>query len=595
MLRIGQMIKSIRESENVKRGELCRGLCTEATLYKYESGDLMPDSLFFYRVLQRLGKDSGRIYVMMSSEEADYFEWREKTFLAIEGKEWEKLEMLLQEHEKESPKLNIVIQEQYEFYLRALLLAQEGETPQKELSYLKRAIECTLPEFETTDWMQMIAGADEINMVLYYLHRQKENGQEVQKELIRKIGAYIDNRVTDLLEKALIYPRYVCARRILQEEEYSIEERIREEEKAIKLLKRSCRIYDLPQILCALEEDMKALEDVDWIQYEKQRKALEEIMEECGYDRKFRLERWYDTQKRICLLNEQLRLYRIQLGMTQEQASEEICAVEHYSRIENGKKKPSRKNYLELVNRLGIGWAYFGGELMTDKFELYEQMSKVRIAIIRKEFEQAEELCNSIEQELDLSIDVNRQIVEMTKYLIGRKRDLARTKEEEVRSLVKLLKITLPDGEIVRDYSITELDILHQIARLYQRMGNVEKALEIIKALEKNYRRSREAGNTDADLLEMFHIELLSGMGRYEESEKVAQRFLQESIRQQEGQFLNRLVYYRAENMRHDKQASKEERARMYQRAIYLSDLFEHSADSEVIRKQYEREFAADA
>lgn len=590
MLKIGQMIKSMRESENVKRGELCRGLCTEATMCKYESGDLIPDSLFFYAIIQRLGKDPGRIYVMMSNEEADYFKWKEETARAIERKEWEKLEKLLFEREKVTTKLNEMIQGQYDFYLRALILAQKGKEVEKEMSYLKRAIENTVPEFETTDWMKLSVGADEINLILYYLYRLKENGYEIQKDLIEQIGRYMENRITDLLEKAVIYPRYVCAKRILLDGGYNKEERVREEEKALGLLKKTYRIYDLPQILRFLAEDTKALGRSEWIIYEKQGKALEEVMEESGHPYEFRLERWYDTRQKICLINEQFRLNRMQLGMTQEKASEEICAVEHYSRIESGKKKPNRKNYLELAKRLGIGWGYFGGALITDKFELYEKMTKLRVAIVRKKYDLAEELYEELEGEVDLSIAENVQLMEMMRHVM-RKNNEDETMEEELVFYWKLLKKTLPEGEVIRDYSTTELELFYQIVRIYKRNGNLEKAIEIVEELSRNYRRREEKVRGDAVLLERFYAGMLNDMARYDESMEVTQRLLQESVNRQEGQIMNGLVNLISENMKGGKIASKEACAKMARQAFYLSDLYEDITNREIIRKQYEREY----
>lgn len=588
MLKIGQMIKSMRESENIKRGELCHGLCTEATMCKYESGDLIPDCLFFYAIVQRLGKDPGRIYVMMSNEEADYFKWKEETARAIEEKEWEKLERLLEECEKETTKLNTIIQEQYEFYLRALLMAQKGETPQKELSYLKRAIECTLPGFETTDWTKMVAGADEINMILYYLYRRKENGQKVNREVLEQLGDYIWERVTDLLEKAMIYPRYVCAKRIILEINDAAEERFWEEERALSLLKKTYRIYDLPQILKLLTEDAKALGKDEWESYERQGKALGAVMTKYGHPYEFRLECWYDTRQRICVINEQFRANRLQLGISQEKLSEEVCTVENYSRIENGKKKPSRKNYLELAKRLGIGWGYFGGALITDKFEIYEKMTKLRGAIIRKKMELAKVFYEELEEELDMTVTENAQIMGMMKHTMETLHKV-KPDEDDIAVYRELLKKTLPEGKVIRNYTTTEQILYYQIFLIYKKNGMYEQAFEEIQELLKNCRRQRDKGGADVILVKSLYGSMLNDIGRYEESMNIEREALEDILRIQYGMILHSLVYGIEENLREGCLASLEECIEMVQWSVHISELYEDRANHEIMQRKYNK------
>lgn len=587
MLKIGQMIKSMRESERVKRAELCRGLCTEATMCKYESGDLIPDCLFFYTVIQRLGKDPGRIYVMISSEEADYFQWKEETATAIEEKAWERLEELLEEYEKETTKINPTIQEQYETYIRALLMAQKGESTETELRYLKHAIECTIPEFETTDWSRLVAGADEINMVLYYLYRRKMNGQKVSRKVVECLGSYIEGQITDSLEKAVIYPRFVCAKRILLDTSVGIEERVREEEKALELLKKVYRIYDLPQILRFLAEDMRKLRKSEWENYERQGKALENVMEKYGHPYEFRLECWYDTRQRMYVINQQLRANRLQLGISQEKLSEDVCTVEHYSRIENGRKKPSRKNYTELAKRLGIGWGYFGGSLITDKFELYEKMTNLRGALIRKDWESANEFYEELEEELDMTVTENVQIMGMMRHIIDNKH-----KDEPDKSNItayrELLTKTLPEGKVIRGYTTTEQNLIYHILIEYKKMGMYEQAFEILEEVMENCRKQTDKGGMDIILMKNLYGSMLNDVGRYEESIAIEQEALQDLLHMQCGILVGGLVYGMEENKRGGGFAPLTECMEMVRWSMQLSELYGDKENIEIMQRKYD-------
>lgn len=587
MLKIGQMIKSMRESERVKRAELCRGLCTEATMCKYESGDLIPDCLFFYTVIQRLGKDPGRIYVMISSEEVDYFQWKEETATAIEEKAWERLEELLEEYEKETTRINPTIQEQYETYIRALLMAQKGESPETELRYLKHAIECTIPEFETTDWSRLVAGADEINMVLYYLYRRKIHGQKVSREVVERLGSYIEGRITDLLEKVVIYPRYVCAKRMLLDTEEVVDERVREEEKALEVLKKAYRIYDLPQILRFLAEDMKKLGKSEWENYEQQGKALEIVMEKYGQPYEFRLECWYDTRQRMCVINQQLRANRLQQGISQEKLSEDVCTVEHYSRIENGRKKPSRKNYKELAKRLGIGWGYFGGSLITDRFELYEKMTNLRGTILRGNWESANRIYEELEEALDMTVTENVQIMGMMRCIIENKHR-KEPDESNITAYRKLLAKTLPEGKVIRDYTMTEQNLIYHIAIEYRKMGMYEQAFEIMEDAIQNCRRQADKGGTNITLVKNLYGSMLNDVGRYEESIAIEQETLQDLLHMQCGMLVGGLVYGIEENMRGKCSAPLTECMEMVRWSVQLSELYEDKENIEIMQRKYD-------
>lgn len=149
-------------------------------------------------------------------------------------------------------------------------------------------------------------------------------------------------------------------------------ERICYAKEALNLLTRSGFLYNLSEILLLLEEELEKEQSGEAVMYRKQREALCEIMEEYGKSAAFDDTELYDNGRNLFLTGEILYNYRQHNGLTQEITSEEICAVETYSRMENGRQALSMKHYKALEKKLGIGWGYYQCDLEVEDYRLLE-------------------------------------------------------------------------------------------------------------------------------------------------------------------------------------------------------------------------------
>lgn len=179
---------------------------------------------------------------------------------------------------------------------------------------------------------------------------------------------------------------------------------------------------------------------------------------------------------------------------SQQELSEGICTPETLSRIETGKRNPTVKNFYALMQKLEIRIGYYNTELDVKKFETLEKISQMKQAIILKNFKQAERLLKEIEKEVDMSIIKNRQQIGLCQVVCNYR--LKKIKiEEALQQVETLLQLTLEkvDMRFKLPYQLTsvELSLLNQMAVYYKKIGQQQKAIEILKALYDYFHQSK--------------------------------------------------------------------------------------------------------
>ena len=141
------------------------------------------------------------------------------------------------------------------------------------------------------------------------------------------------------------------------------------------------------------------------------------------------------------ILNYLIKEVREAKGMTQEQLCEGICEQESLSRIELGKRNPHRKVLYQLLKKLDINREQYYGFIVADDFALYEKIREYRRCGPRGEKEKEARLFKEIKQELDTSVTVNRQFVEMEQIYL----ENTLQGEEKVNALKKFCIIQCPE------------------------------------------------------------------------------------------------------------------------------------------------------
>ncbi len=583
------MIYNIRTVMGITQEELCFGLCSVSALSKYENGERVPDSLLFYAFMQRLGKSADRVSIMISSQDAGYYEWKKRVSDAIQEQNWGEVKKLREEEEKAGIVINEILQRQYRSYLDAVTSLKSEKNIEKFYKCIKEAIEFTIPFPDKWNGEGSLISADELNYFLLYLYGKRKLGMgdsDEIKKILEQLEEYIEKKVDDVFEKSKIYPRLVCIKILLLGEEIGIEECIWNEKKALKILKKASEIYDMPEILRLLIRDLRKIGDEEAGIYEKQREALVSIMEEYGVPTAFRLENWYSGNERICLMNEYLVTGRKQKGITQEELSEGVCAVETYSRIESGKRVANKKNYLKLADRLDMSWGYYRGQIVTDDYRDFLLMTEQRGAIFSRNLEEAKVLLKKLENQLDMDEGENYQYVELMNSIIkslGGKL----SEEQQLEEYDRILHITIPCVEKTeRFFSKTEMEIIFQIALVYRRRKEANKAIRLINIVLENNNRKSFVPWSEIVLLKRLRAGLYADIGEYGKCINEAEEVIRGEMKNQDAEILPEtanLLGWGMELQGREKTAY----SKWYVKAVYLGDLLEDELCSKKYREYY--------
>lgn len=146
---IGNVIKKLRESRGIKQSQLCQGLCSVATLCKFENGERELDYFLVSAFMQRLGYGLDKYEFYGSSEE--WVQWEQMyTINQIrQEKQVEKLRDTFDDY-RDTWKDNIEknrIQKQFVTWLEGILEKWAGHYEKAKVLF-QTAISYTVPDWE---------------------------------------------------------------------------------------------------------------------------------------------------------------------------------------------------------------------------------------------------------------------------------------------------------------------------------------------------------------------------------------------------------------------------------------------------------------
>ena len=136
--------------KNIKQRALGRGLCSIGDLSKFLNGTKRMDSLLMTALLQRIGKSASNFSVLLTEEEYIYFDWRHQMCLAQLGRDWKRMEQLLEENAEIYRSFNETLQRQYVLLIRAILEEKRYHNRAQAEKLLFEAIRMTIPGFAGT-------------------------------------------------------------------------------------------------------------------------------------------------------------------------------------------------------------------------------------------------------------------------------------------------------------------------------------------------------------------------------------------------------------------------------------------------------------
>lgn len=602
-IKTGNMIYQIRKSKQISGRKLCAGICSLAALSKYECGERTPDGLLFHYFMQRMGMAPDDFAVLLSEEEYQYYIWKEKMISAIQNREWETAESLLHSEEAMNRSCNEKIQKQFYFYAASVYTEWAEKNYKLSIQFLKEAVQQTVPDFLDNDFSEYQLSTMEIQLIVMYFYKGGQqrfiSSNEVYVKLCSLLS-YARNRDFDKRECVRLISEITCAILNVCKEQMNVWERLSMEEEAVKLLKESYKMYHLPELLRFYVDDLVETDREKAQIYERQYQVFLQVYEDNGYDPQFQPELIFDRTSQVYLLDEYMRSYREISGMTQEQASEGICAPETYSRIETGKRVPRPKAREALLERLGISWGYFRGDLETTDYTALELLNKYRQAGARSRWQEAECYVRELKRKLDMESVNNRQYVGMMEnhlaYATGRM-----TAQEIYDRDKELLELSITEERLNKTdiYYFSRVEILlhTHIANVLDDMGRKQEAIELLERLLRKTEKSAVEieywwHGMNATIFNLANM--LSDIGRCEEALAYMERFTDKCMKMYDGKFLACAIGERGYDLEHLGSTNSEICKRMYEQVVYMMDFYEMERHCNIIKNYYEKYYDAE-
>ena len=224
---IGEVLKRKRKELGLTQEELCEGICEPSTISRIESGRQVPAKNKLDALLQRLGLPGERYYALMSKDEMEISNLKEKIIScnvarnAIEGlKNLEKLEAFATEDD------HLLRQ----FILRSRIFLgyiKEGKvcpyTLEEKKKMLQEAIHLTIPDFDEEEIYKNFYTVEEIKVINLIALNYSDAGQNRKAiDIYYQLLKYMKGHIMNLSEanRLIVLICYNCSRSLYLEKRY---------------------------------------------------------------------------------------------------------------------------------------------------------------------------------------------------------------------------------------------------------------------------------------------------------------------------------------------------------------------------------------
>ena len=591
---IAKMMVALRVEKQLSQEELCRGICSVTTLSRLETGERRPDILIFNALLERLGKSSDYVNIILTQEEFEYFVRRRNVEIAFSEKDFEQAEKDLQEWEQEIAEDGIAVHKQDIYRLYAYCYLQKEKNCQKAEEYLYKALLETIQDIDM--WKQLPSGLEgtvvlsemELELLLLYIYVREQIGIE-EKILLERLFGHIRFQITDetaqnkALAQALHLQAYFYKKHGLWEKchkccEAAIEAEVKNGTMVILYQALKMEMECLEQSVLAQNGELR----------KKEYRCLKEVLEEYGEGIDFNAFTFLfkRSSQEKGLIDEVVRFSRLREGYSQEELSDGICTTKTLSRIETGKNNPTIKKFYAIMDKLGLGVGYYNTELVVEKFTTLQKVNQLNRFNRLGQYDKAEALLSKIELEVD--VKKNKQQLGLY-HVVFDYRQGRISVEEALKRTEELLQLTLQkiDGkyEVPLYLSSIEISLLNQVAVYYREMKRQRESVEILQGVYDYFSKSK----VEAPERDRVYFVIMANLASYleeideiEESIKKVKELLTSSIKYNRGIRCGRNLTVKAYGQERIKDKCCLEN---YEKAYYLSGLYQDFRNQRIVRE----------
>lgn len=244
-----------------------------------------------------------------------------------------------------------------------------------------------------------------------------------------------------------------------------------------------------------------------------------------------------------------IRRRRTELGLSQEDLADGICAVTTLSRIENGERMPTQNHLEMLLQRVGYSDMMLESYVDENAFLAHELKFKIRQASIESDTEKAKEFLSKFEQLLKMPSKIDKQFILFQNAVLYPSRY---SEEERLSLLEEAICLTHPkykQGHTPYLLSYEEILIINNISICLNKSGRAQEAIDMLYAIVNYYDNhvvnSEEALRTEP--MTLYNLSKILGMeNRYNECIAICEKGILLAQKTGRSTFLAQTLYNKA-------------------------------------------------
>lgn len=605
---IGEIIYRERERAGITQSQLCAGICSVATLSRFEWTERNIGKWIIDMFLQRLGKSQDKFWTIVHIGDYEVMELRRKIWNHILYGSFEEAELDIRKYQD-----SVVMENLHEQFLKkcqGMIRRRRDHDRAGALQLFQEALKATVPDFEINEIEHRLLGRDEMQILLLMAEEYHHLGEESTAQgIVQQLFKNIQRKDWDEEELVKIYPKVVRVYVDLLKKEERYEEIISLSRQAAEMLIDNGILFLLKELLemivwgmdrCRSLENRRfsIREEQEYVQLNAQIRILGELWEEYGNFPEECMLYCTNVQKDISVSNEIIAKCRKICKLSQERASEDICSVEQFSRIETGKCSPMEKSYRGLMEKMNQAQERNRFFINAQEYSLHEKIRSLEKRINGLEMKKASDEWERLKKEISSDSLNNQQYIDRYDAIL-KLYNKTISREEYLQKMEIGLRRTMPEFETVDiknwPLSRNEICLLSSIASEYYLSGRVGEAKRIYYGLWDWIEESsidRIYRITEYRLL-TYNMGLMEGMeGNYSKAKEILDCGIKSCMIAGRDETLARFLYCLGWVMKEEGGEENAEKARsIIKQAFYLADLLKLPSLSNEICDYYEEEW----
>lgn len=539
------LIKKAREIQGITLENLCKDICSSSLMGRIEKGERHANKELRDRILARLGVCSDGYENFLFYD--DYLVWKQKQRIvnSIEKSDFQEAEKLLETYEKkgEEDKLG----RQFCMVMRAQIMQKRHEDKAQIARIYEEAVKLTVSDIDSGLIKDLCLSVQELDMILEY---ERYCHPDRLASRCEEILAYISSEMFDTYSYVKIYPKVIYYLYIsMPDKDRDWVRLLRLSSAGIEQLRTTGRTYYFWELLEIREEGLTKLlntmgEDTD----NRKRQALQNVIDTakawmeafdfvhnmCGTHHKMETSCYLYQQKEAYCISDVIRRRREMLGLTKKELCRDICSEKTIGRLEAKKTKPQIDIVRQLFERLNLSGEYQRWQIITKDVKAFSIVGKIIQCANNRDFKNTQEYLEELGQYAPMENPINRQYKERIEVNLKLRQGLI-SKEEARIQLEKILAYTIPPQTAIKEGEkyLTNveiqclLDIAINIGK--SQMNQFYDALvELCNQLEKDDGITEHIAVWEIIMTNVANT--LGDMGKYDESDTISMKIMEESI-----------------------------------------------------------------